>query len=300
LLVIPLRYPHVTAKISLRQSAGQYPRHYQLAQEPFSVLLGLDLGRKEVANRLERGLFGRCPWETPLSTLRGSLLDWPGILGASADGVDDELEREGEGDDVELGGEDDGGFAGGAEAITELGEQTAGHVVNAVVVVAAWPPKEGRRDTGFDACRRSVPAISAGGEDDGKSVEDGDEHGATCAELNFVKGVGQNLGVGTEAKVGDVGASKEDVAPHAEVQDGFVPEVMLGGSTRGAEGDGGGGLGIGPSGAGGSGDDKTDAKGDGKGDGRSAHAYVHRSGVGAGQCSADVVFHVKHPAWPFS
>ena len=199
-------------------------------------------------------------------------------------------------------GDDDGRFARRAEAVAELSEQPAGHVVRIVVVVATSAPEERRGDAGFEAEGAIVPTVGASGQHDGKAIDDGEERRSAGAELDFIEGVGGDFGVGTEAEARGVRATEEDIAAEAEVEDGLVPELVVDGATGGTDGDAGGCLGCGE----GRGRGEGDGKGEGKREGESRSAH--------GPCIAqpgrrvNVLFHVKrggvhHPlftwsAWP--
>ena len=201
-------------------------------------------------------------------------------------------------------GDDDGRFARCAEAVAELSEQPAGHVVRIVVVVATSAPEERRGDAGFETEGAIVPTVGASGQHDGKAIDDGEERRSAGAELDFIEGVGGDFGVGTEAEARGVRATEEDIAAEAEVEDGLVPDLVVDGATGGTDGDAGGCLGCGE----GRGRGEGDGKGEGKreGESRSAHESLHRSAGETGQCSvsretgrgASPVIHLERLAAP--
>lgn len=190
--------------------------------------------------------------------MRSSLsVQGPRIRRTSSNGVNQKLERQGQGDHVDLGGHDDGRFAGRTQAIPELSEQAAGHVVDAVMVVAADAPKQRRRQAGLDAEGRRIPPVSSKGRHEGEAVDDGDEHRATKADLDFLERVGEHFAVGAEAEAGDTRASEEDVAACAQVKGGVFPELVLGSDACGTDGERPVWLGVGERHAGGASDGKN-------------------------------------------
>lgn len=138
------------------------------------------------------------------------------------------LKREGQGHHVDLSGHDDGRFAGRTQSIPELSKQAAGHVVDAVMVVATDAPKQRRRQSRFDAERRRVASIGTDRGDEGEAIDDGKEHRAAKTDLDFLERVREHFAVGAEAEAGNAGATKKDVAACAEVKGSVFPELVLG------------------------------------------------------------------------
>lgn len=211
------------------------------------------------------------------------LLHRPRIGRPSTQRVDQKLHGKRKRDHIELRANHDRRFTGLSEAITELGEQPAGHVVRIVVVVTTSAPEERCGDAGFETEDAIVPTVGAGGQHDGKAIADGQERRGAGAELDFVEGVGGDFGIRTESETGRTRATEEDIAADAEVEDGLVPKLVVDGAPGGADGDAGGSLRCGE----GQGGDEGRGKGEGKREGlsRSAHGFMHRSAVETGQCS---------------